>query len=266
MLSEVELYKLKDKTMGEKIRWLRQNKSKSKNGYMNTKDLAKVLEISSSTLNKAENGENCKVNTLLEIADYFEVSIDWLLSRKGVGEKYCDLYSVCKYTGLNENTIQFFNENKTDANYRNTVDFLEVLIDRLSYDIDYNFTFTDLKECTLVLSELTYYDDNCSIVDIDNQVEKYKNIDESINGKKYKLSQLFNDVLDEYSILDTGLNSIADLRFQIHNLFKKQKELLDKLTIETYAEINKEEMSKDIKDTLNEINEAEKAGEDNEKE
>lgn len=254
--------KLNKIELGNRITKLRESKHKTQS------DIANLLELKShqqvSYLENGNENRNMSLSQLITLAEYFNVSTDYLLGLSDAPTSDKDLQFICDYTGLNENTIQFFNASKTDTDYyKNTVAFIEVLVDKLSYDIEYNLTLTDLKECTNYLSLISSFDDKCSIKDIDSQIEKYKDIDESINGKKYKLNQLFNDVLDEYSISDIGLNSIAELRFQIHNLFKKQKELLDTLAIETYADIYKEEMSKD---TLNAINETEKAGEDNEKE
>lgn len=63
--------------IGSKIRYLREaNKMKQK-------ELANALQLSPSTINKYEKGERIpEVKHLIEIADFFDVSVDFLLGRK----------------------------------------------------------------------------------------------------------------------------------------------------------------------------------------
>jgi transcriptional regulator with XRE-family HTH domain len=49
---------------------------------MHQKDLAKILNVSVATISHYESGINCPdLNTIVAIADYFMVSVDYLLGR-----------------------------------------------------------------------------------------------------------------------------------------------------------------------------------------
>ena len=43
---------------------------------------------------------------LVKIADYFEVSVDWLLGRSDVRSACEDVIAACKYTGLKQDTLE----------------------------------------------------------------------------------------------------------------------------------------------------------------
>ena len=65
--------------IGTKIKYLREA-----NG-MKQKELASVLQLAPSTVNKYEKGERIpEIKHLVKIADFFDVSVDFLLGR----EKY----------------------------------------------------------------------------------------------------------------------------------------------------------------------------------
>lgn len=240
MLSDVELYNLKDKTIGEKIKWLRGHKCKNDTGSMTSQELADVLDMSPATINSLEKSGNCTSEKLLAVADYFDVSIDWLYSLPGVGKRYIDFNSVCNYTGLKPKTIQFFRDNQTNDGYKDTVDLIECLVDKLSYSIDDCLAITDLRECTTALSLSCEYDDKITLNKLEKQYEDFENLDESINGKKYKLSQLFNEVLDDYSVSNIEDLTYNDLRFNKRKLLLKRKELFKNTNLKTYIKTIKE--------------------------
>ena len=103
------LSRINDYTRGEKVRWLRENMAICENGHYtgcSMDVLAKKLSISKSTLSSVENDGDCKLDTIYTIADYFDISIDWLCSRSKAGDTNYDLNFVCEYTGLNENLIK----------------------------------------------------------------------------------------------------------------------------------------------------------------
>ena len=68
--------------------------------------LAKALGIVKSTLGLYETGDTVPdARTLCAIANYFEVSSDWLLGLSSVKERNADLQAICDYTGLTPQTI-----------------------------------------------------------------------------------------------------------------------------------------------------------------
>ena len=74
-------------SMGNKIDYLR-----FLHGDINKKDFCKDADISTSTLNNIENGITPTIDTLLKIADYFNVTVDYLLDRTDIpGPEYKDI-------------------------------------------------------------------------------------------------------------------------------------------------------------------------------
>jgi len=65
--------------IGERIRQLR------KEHRLNQKEFAKILNIQNTTLSQYETGVNTPSDDMkIKIADYFEVSIDYLLGRSNI--------------------------------------------------------------------------------------------------------------------------------------------------------------------------------------
>lgn len=63
--------------IGSRIKYLREANN------MKQKELAAVLQLSPSTINKYEKGERIpEIAQLIKIADFFDVSTDFLLGRK----------------------------------------------------------------------------------------------------------------------------------------------------------------------------------------
>lgn len=236
----------------KRLRKLMGNDDTNEMNKVKQNELADICDLTRQTISSYMNGSSLpNSDTLFKIATHFGVSSDYLLGLTDTPtpiktDEQRALRTACDYTGLKEKTIQFFKDNKNIDGFKDTVDLIEILVDRLSYDIDYNFSLTDLRENTSSLSLTCNYDDKDKIVDIENRIELIKGIDESINGKKYKLSKLFNDVLDEYSISNTELSSIYDLRAEISKLYMHMNDLLKKLNLKTYKETHKDEILKDI--------------------
>ena len=187
MFSTSELYKLKDFTIGEKIKWLREHKPKPDGGFMTTQDLATELHKSSSTINKLENNADCKISTLIDVAEYFEVSIDWLLSRPKVSEAYCELHSVCKYTGLDVDTIDFLSDKNTERIFKEFIDFI------VAYARE-NHLF--INELDLIKQSAQMYQSQIFIEKALMRVyESNGNIDDDIKEALYKIYK--NDILKQ---------------------------------------------------------------------
>ena len=65
-----------EKILGKRLKSLREQ------NQITQEELAKILDIDSSTIANYENGNRQpKYHTLVNIADYFGISIDWLIGR-----------------------------------------------------------------------------------------------------------------------------------------------------------------------------------------
>ncbi len=108
--------------LGENIRNLRENKNYSQ------KDLAHILHISPACLSKYETGKTVpSMETLIQIADFFDVSVDYLLGRSTYKFSYDFLRcSYAQYPTVFDllNDIKSFDTN--DRKYlANTIEYIK---------------------------------------------------------------------------------------------------------------------------------------------
>lgn len=71
-------------------------------------DLAEELKTTRQNINNYCNGKTTPdYKTILKIAEYFDVSVDWLIGRKGaVRSTNIEIQKVCKFTGLSERAVK----------------------------------------------------------------------------------------------------------------------------------------------------------------
>lgn len=80
-------------------------KIKAENGIIQD-DVAKSIGVSRQALGKWANGETVPdIIDLKKLARYFNISADYLLGLNDIQTTNPDLIMACKYTGLDENTI-----------------------------------------------------------------------------------------------------------------------------------------------------------------
>jgi len=79
-----------------------------KYGISISRDSLMAYEISDETRAKASKLPNLgmRVEYLYCLADFFGVSLDYLLGREDVKSPDCNIRFMCKYTGLSENSIE----------------------------------------------------------------------------------------------------------------------------------------------------------------
>lgn len=71
--------------------------------------LAKEIGISAGALsNYSNDSASAGMDAIIKIADYFCVSVDWLLGRSPVKSPNPTIREVCIYTGLSEKAVEFF--------------------------------------------------------------------------------------------------------------------------------------------------------------
>lgn len=95
--------------------------------YKNLNVIAEEMGITRQSLAQYRDGNNIPdALTLAKIADYFDVSADYLLGRTDVKSANVDLKAVCEYTGLSEKAInQLATINKKNNNAKDIIsDFI----------------------------------------------------------------------------------------------------------------------------------------------
>lgn len=99
-------------TFGERLKELR------KEYRLTQDDLAKILYLNKSSISKYENGKNGAENEILEkLADYFDVSIDYLLGRSDI-KKSSELFNG---SGIVKESLKKCFTNNTYDNWEPTL-------------------------------------------------------------------------------------------------------------------------------------------------
>ena len=83
-------------------------------------ELADKLEITRQSLSLYEKAERTiNIELLAKIADYFDVSADYLMGRTDVSSMNEDIQTACKVTGLSENAIKMLSQFKNADHNKN---------------------------------------------------------------------------------------------------------------------------------------------------
>jgi len=73
-------------------------------------DIAELLDVTRQSVSQYCGGASLPpVDKLVILADYFEVSTDYLLGRTDVKTTDTTIKGICEYTGLSEKVIEWFN-------------------------------------------------------------------------------------------------------------------------------------------------------------
>ena len=93
-----------------KLRKLRKEKGISQQA------LASEIGVTKSTIGLYENGDNVPdVKAIVKLANFYDVSSDYLLGMSGVATLNTDARAVCNYTGLNDKTVNYLHAHLADA-------------------------------------------------------------------------------------------------------------------------------------------------------
>ena len=108
--------------IGKRIRELRKEKK------LTQKEFGRVFGLSQNAVTNIETGKRALyLDELLKIADYFNVSTDYLIKENGVRSNNPDLQYMCDYLGLDEATLVFLH---------NTLYFKSRFINKKTYLFD----------------------------------------------------------------------------------------------------------------------------------
>lgn len=117
-------------TMGERLKDLRTSKK------LSLQTLHELVGMSASTLGAYENDlKNPSVELIKRLADYYDVSLDYLTGRTEISNPQIDIQAICSKTGLAQETVQFLmcNDKKSAAcefvNQLLGYDFLNWILD-----------------------------------------------------------------------------------------------------------------------------------------
>lgn len=84
---------------------------------MNYEAAAKQAE-SGFAYSKANTINGMKIETAVGIAEYFKVSVDYLVGRTDIPTAETNVRAICEYTGLSEKAVKNLNENSPSRQFR----------------------------------------------------------------------------------------------------------------------------------------------------
>lgn len=136
-------------------------------GEKTQQEIAEKLNITRQSIGQWINGNTTPdIATLCKLADYFNVSADYLLCHTDVKSPNTDLQAVCAYTGLSENAIKTMHRS---AELARQCDSRTALGKEIIYGRAYMEALSDLlsEECIIdLVSELVVYRSRAHIVEV----------------------------------------------------------------------------------------------------
>ena len=193
------LYSLNNATLGEKIKALREKAN------LSVDDLYKETGIAGSTICKIERNEvDCKCLTLIDLANFFDVSIDWLLGRTQAVSLDDEIRFICDYIHLNEKAVDSLHEPEFPFDvYDSDIDKYKNAYYNKINDIVSNFNFAnlifDLVKCDIDISSLNYLKNEINNNDDEYETreimdEVFEDLDQFLKELKLRLFDIENNI------------------------------------------------------------------------
>ena len=133
-------------TIGQRIRKLRDIKAEE-DGHCTQAELGAALGVTQNTVQKWEHDMIClNSDKIVALADYFDVSCDYLLSR--IKAKNHDIQFICDYTGLSEESIEKLHSVYFDKQSKDLISHLIMEYGETYHDI-YSYTSTAIDSQAL---------------------------------------------------------------------------------------------------------------------
>lgn len=179
-------------------------------------DELKITRQSLSLYEKAERTMN--IDLLVKIAQYFNVSADYLLGLNDNATTDIELKAVCDYTGLSEEAIQKLSSEKSEG-FGERMDILSWLIS---------------QEYALELCNLLYEIDSASEFyesDLKTYQEKFNIFEEQIKTNNYttviqfdELDNLNHDLEETFDKIDVARYRLIRFTESLANLYDNRKQ------------------------------------------
>lgn len=112
---------------------------------LSLRELAEKLELSYSSIGKYERDEaQPSFDILFKLADFFDVSIDYLIGYTDIRTKELTIQNISKQTGLSENAVRelkhLYTASKSDSEvgkcYLYKINTINILLDSHNYALD----------------------------------------------------------------------------------------------------------------------------------
>jgi len=202
---------------------------------MTREQIAEKVGCDTSSITKYYNGDRYpKTDIIIKLAELFKCSTDYLLGVSNVATVDKDVQFICNYTGLKEETVNFFVFNKSFESQiefnKTAIDFIEFLVDKIYSKPIFSIEIETLREITTVLymkyeeriakAPLTPldFDNEKDVNDVIDELinqrivekEQVEQLKDTINAQKYTLSRFLNNCLDEFAVSNIGGITVSD--------------------------------------------------------
>lgn len=190
------------------------------------KDVAKIakhLDCTPQAINQYKLGVSVpQTEKLVKIAEYYNVSVDYLLGLSDVKSTDPKVKEICEYTGLSEEAIEKLHEhtefNKNYPQYKNVLEHLDIFIENCGYIFEYlNKYIESVSLCGALEKEYPNIDftvgDRGLVVNIkarevkqktflEDEKEVLKDYQEEVEEKQplylYNLQKMFVEFVEKY--------------------------------------------------------------------
>lgn len=211
--------------------------------------IAKDLGCDISTITKHFNGDRAvTAEYLLKYADYFDVSLDYLVGRTDTPTTDKDLRAVCDYTGLSEKSVRVLKQFKDLSTHKGCTDCTSVEIQTgRTGEIKVNSAETRANNYFLLLNDFIPLLSNSEFL---SSFYELTNINEKI-----------------YTVVEDRLQIIAEIvsteTTRKDELFKQLDENIEQVVkLERLCKFKKFEISEFLNDCISDVS---KLSENNEK-
>lgn len=209
------------------------------------KELANKIGVKDNVVSYWCNGNRIpNTEQIIQISDALKVSTDFLLGKTNAKTSDKDIQYICDYTGLKEETVNFFAFNKSiekDTDFNKTaIDFIEFLIDKIDKKALFSISIETLREMTTILfmeykrgiefkNTIHTMNEGESVADAikrweyERQLisESIDSVKDTVNAQKYTLCHIFNNCLDEFAISNINDCSVSDFEDIENSYYKK---------------------------------------------
>lgn len=201
--------------------------------------VAKALGCDTSLVTKHYNGDrSITLDYAIKYADYFNVSLDYLVGRSNVESSDKDIQYIGDYTGLKIETINFLHRENNNSYYPYLVEFINYFLSSNFFaTLQQNLYWFDFQKDELfshaknhLYNVNGYYKLPMNKRSLNTYLALYKRLSELFKEgseilllKKYIIVKKFEKMLDEY--LEPYEHSKDEINDKLNYYLKKEKEL-----------------------------------------
>lgn len=185
-------------------------------------DIAKYVGVTRQGVGNWVNGTAVPdILTASRVADFFDVSLDYLIGKTSISSVDPELKAVCEYTGLDDNAVKLLSQMNEEG--KNGIVEKTLILDCLSY-----FVIWGMKD--FISSIINNYKELQKKEREKKQLKSdTENLQSAISEKNFESTQKYLKILDRISDIDEEIAFIEykNLRGFHNNMLKYLYDLLE---------------------------------------